>query len=157
MADQCISSRAVITGRTESWENLSSTDQQAATQVLVNIAKSIAAFEHLMFHHGLLDDFVQIFQEDEQSALDSITAEPKNTGCGCLSEKDSVISVILVPCSMENSDAMLAFLFFRCHGPEDLGRYQGIETVVSHPFNQAGEWSDDPLERAIQLSDTRHF
>ena len=137
----------------ESWETLSSTEQHAATQVLVNIAKSIAAFEHTIIPpQAPIDDFVRVFQEDEQLALDSMTAEQ---------EYGLRLFIGEGQCHLCHSGSLFSDSQFHNVGlpvldttdPDDLGRYQGIETVVSHPFNQAGEWSDDPLgEEAEQLS-----
>ena len=130
--------------RNIAWESMSSEQQQQATEVLVNIAKSLAAYEATIIPpRAPIDDFVELFAEDEEAALASLTDAQENglrlfVGDG--------------QCHFCHTGPLLTNFEFHNLGlqppewaqTEDLGRYDGITAVQSSPFAADGEWSADP-------------
>jgi cytochrome c peroxidase len=137
----------------EAWQSLSELEQSAATEVLVNIAKSIAAFESKIIPPPTkLDTFVDVFATDEDQALDLLTSQQERGLRLFLGEGQ---------CHLCHSGAYLSDKQFHNIGLpitettplDDLGRYTGLEILSNNPFNQAGLWSDDPNgDRANQIS-----
>ena len=126
------------------WESMSSAQQQQATEVLVNVAKALAAYEATIIPpRAPIDDFVALFAEDEEAALDSLTDAQENglrlfVGDG--------------QCHFCHTGPLLTNFEFHNVGlippewalTEDLGRYDGITALQANPFVADGEWSDDP-------------
>lgn len=135
----------------ESWSTLSQDEQHSATEVLVNIAKSLSAFQHsIVPPHTPLDDFVEAFAIDEYEAVSTLTPQQ---------ERGLRLFIGEGQCHLCHSGSYLSdgqfhnLGFSPTEAPDDLGRYAGLEALAIHPFNQAGEWSDDPAgQKANQLS-----
>ena len=132
----------------ENWDLLSQSDQKASTEVLVNTAKSIAAFQHSIHPPQThLDDFVRALSIDEEEALLLLTPQQ---------EKGLRLFIGEGQCHLCHSGPYLSDGQFHNIGlslsnsDEDLGRYTGLETLLEHPFRQAGIWSDDPQGQAAQ-------
>ena len=134
-----------------SWMALSQDDQYAATEVLVHIAKSIAAFQHsIVPPQTPIDDFVRAFVVDEYEATSTLTPQQ---------ERGLRLFIGEGQCHLCHSGSDLSDGQFHNIGLpptdslEDLGCYAGLEALSVHPFNKAGDWSDDPTgQHAQQLS-----
>ena len=134
----------VSTEDQEAWLMLSEEEQNQATSVLVNVAKSIAAFEGTIATPLTpLDTFVETLAEDEQEALSLLSAAQ---------ERGMRLFVGEGQCHLCHSGPYLTDSQFHNIGlpitdttpEEDLGRYSGLEVLFSHPFRQSEIWSDDP-------------
>ncbi len=134
------------------WTTMSEEEQHQATQVLVNVAKSIAAFEATFsVKEAPIDQFVTLFLADEQTALDSLTA----------SEQEGLrLFIGDGNCHLCHSGNLFSDMEFHNIGlaprewlvNTDLARYDGITFLRTNPFNSASEWSDAPNgERARRI------
>ena len=134
------------------WEEMPLRQQREATQVLVNVAKSIAAFEGTLRPRSApIDQFVATFLENEEQALQQLTP----------SEEEGLrLFVGAGDCHLCHSGSLFSDLEFHNIGlgPRewlseiDYGRYEGISMLRSNPFNATSEWSDAPNgERARRI------
>jgi cytochrome c peroxidase len=134
------------------WNEMSTSEQTAATQILVNVSKSIAAFESTIISESTaIDDFVQLFKQDEQTALDSLSSAQ---------EEGLRLFVGEGECHLCHSGSLFTDKEFHNIGlgsrqwldETDVGRYDGITLLQSKEFNSASVWSDAPDgERANRI------
>ena len=133
------------------WQSMSLVEQNEATKVLVNIAKSTAAFVGtLRAPTTSFDDFLTLFQEAPETALNELS-ESQRLGLFLFTDT--------ARCHLCHSGPGLTDLEFHNIGLPptsesdelDLGRYSGIDALRANPFNAAGEWSDDPEVRAVRM------
>ena len=135
-------------------------DQDAATQVLVNVAKNIAAYEATLTPpRAPIDELAEIYIADPQDAaewldeqtrrgLDLFTGDGQCNTChlGLLGSNLEFHNI-----GLPLSDTLDA---------DDLGRYSGIDLLQESPFNAAGPYSDAPngykaqrIEQLIQSTE----
>jgi len=143
------------------WSGMTEADQDAVTEVFVNLVKSIAAYERLLitgpsafdvFAEGLVDgdlDKLAMLEPAAQRGLKLFI----NDNPGNPFNPDEILSPG-AECYVCHSSATMSDLEFHNIGLgprdwltwEDLGRYDGVEFVLEDPFNGLGEWSDAPEE-----------
>lgn len=125
------------------WTAMTETDQHNATEVLVNIAKSIATYEtSIITPPAPIDQFIELYLEDEDAALDSLTASQRRGLALFVGEANCVL------CHagplFSNGEFHNIGLGSRDWLPDtDIGRYQGITDLWESEFNALSEWSDD--------------
>lgn len=136
----------------QNWDSMSEVEQYAATEILVNIAKAIAAYEStISIPNAPIDDFLSLFSVDPEQALSSLSQEER-LGLQLFVGEGN--------CHFCHSGPLFTNGEFHNIGlgsrdwlsDTDLGRYQGIEALSNNPFNRAGIWSDsldDPLAKRI--------
>ena len=125
------------------WTDISEDIQLTSTEIMVNIAKSIDAFEHTLIPpHRRLDDFLDLYKSDHQQAYDSLTSIERHGLNLFLNEGRCVLC---------HSGSTLSNGEFHNIGlgertwldPLDIGRYDGIDMLRTNEFNSAGQWSDE--------------
>lgn len=131
--------------RALAWDTLTSTEQEAITEVLVHVAKALGAFQRrLRTQPNRVDDYVAAFLDRDESAMTAALSSAEEAGLrhfltdgqchfchgGALYSNREFASVGLGP---------RAWLDF-----EDLGRYSGISLLKTGEFNAASRWSDSP-------------
>ncbi len=135
---------------TENWNTMSSEEQYSATQVLVNVAKSIAAFEATIeTPESEIDSFALLYRKDQAEAMASLTAE-QELGLRLFVGKGN--------CHFCHSDSIFTNGEFHNIGlgerdwlsDDDIGRYLGIEALIANPFNRQGVWSDSTEDELAQ-------
>ena len=128
----------------EGWSDLSQDVQMESTRIIVNIAKSIDAFEYTLDPpHRRFDEFLDLYKSDHQKAYDSLTSQERHGLDLFLNEGRCVLC---------HSGSTLSNGEFHNIGlgertwlePLDLGRYDGIDILRANEFNSAGQWSDEP-------------
>lgn len=128
----------------EGWSDLSEEVQIESTRIMVNIAKSIDAFEHTLSPpQRRFDEFLDLYKSDHQQAYDSLTSIEKHGLDLFLNEGRCVLC---------HSGSTLSNGEFHNIGlgertwlePLDIGRYDGIDMLRANEFNSAGQWSDEP-------------
>lgn len=131
-------------GHISAWESMPVEDQEAATQVLVNVTKSIAAFEEgLVPNPAPIDSFIELFMDNEQSAAQSLSKQQRN---------GLRLFIIEGECHFCHSGPLgTNFEFHNVSLPplewldqDDLGRYNGIDNLIDSEFNSASQHSDAP-------------
>ncbi|MBM76221.1 MAG: hypothetical protein CMK59_12530 [Proteobacteria bacterium] len=135
------------------WELLSPEDQHKATEVIVNIAKAIAAYEATILPpQAPIDLFFEHVRADPETATDFLSEQE---------EQGLRLFIGEGQCSLCHSGPLFTNLEFHNIGlpvPEwmddtDMGRYDGIDLLKDNPFNAAQMWSDDPNGEKAQRID----
>lgn len=134
------------------WAAMDPVDQDAATRVLTNVGKAIAAYERrLVTGPTRVDTFVTALAAGTPEGLDVLTPEEVR-GLALFAGEGN--------CHLCHSGPLLSNLEFHSVGlgtrpwlaEDDLGRFDGIEQLSAHPFNAAGRWSDAPEgEAALRI------
>ena len=128
----------------EDWNEISESIQIDSTQILVHVAKAIDAYEYtLLPPKRRLDDFFELYREDQQEAFDFLSP---------LEQKGLDLFLNEGRCVLCHAGPTLSNGEFHNIGlgirdwldPLDIGRYNGIDTLRNNAFNSAGIWSDDP-------------
>jgi cytochrome c peroxidase len=144
----------------DNWNALSETQQQDITAIMVNVTKSIAAYEATIRSDvSPIDDFLEVWNQDPVEALSTLSKEQElglrlfvgEGGCHfCHSgpdfRNDAFHNIGLPPVEGMTT--------------ADTGRYEGIDMLLNSPFNASGPWSDNPigwkaerLDRLIQSTE----
>lgn len=142
----------------EAWATMSEEEQYSATEILINAAKAIAAFEATIeTPESDIDSFASLYRQDETGALESLT-KAQDLGLRLFVGKGN--------CHFCHSGSSFTNGEFHNIGlgardwlsDTDNGRYLGIEALQENPFNRQGIWSDsteDQLaDRISRLSQT---
>ena len=128
----------------EAWLSLSDEDKSAATGVLVNVAKSIAAYEAtLTIPEAPIDELAIRYQDDPEAAFDWLDADARR-GLELFTGEGQCNSCHLGSLGSNLEFHNIGLPLSDTLDPDDLGRYLGIEALRENPFNSAGEYSDDP-------------
>lgn len=135
------------------WSNMTEDDRNAVTRVLVNVAKSIAAYESkIVSRRSKFDVFVEGLREGDETKVAALSESAQRglrtfIGVGqcrvCHSGPnftDGEFHSVRVP-PRPGGDAA------------DAGRFVGAQRVVSDEMNAAGEFSDDRSEAARRKID----
>lgn len=129
------------------WEAMDPADQEAINQIMGNCGKSIAAFERLLISVDSPFDKYAAGDTDaiSLSAKRGLRLFVGKAGCvDCHSGpmfNDNDFHVTGVPQEGPNLP------------PEDEGRFKDITAVLSHQFNTASPYSDDPAAGQEKLGD----
>ena len=126
----------------DNWNALSETQQHQVTEIMVNIAKSIAAYEAtIQAGPSPVDDFLDVWMTNPVEAI-SMLSEGEELGLrlfvgegGChlchsgSDFRNDAFHNIGLPVADGTVDV-------------DTGRYEGIDLLLASPFNAQGPWSD---------------
>lgn len=142
------------------WDAMTEDDQYNSTEVMVNIAKSIAAYEAtIVSAPAPIDDFLLQFQDSPKEAMHNLSP---------MEEYGLRLFIGEGQCHLCHSGSNFSNGEFHNLGlgtrdylsDIDTGRYEGISKLIESPFNSAGLWSDDPtgdrakrLDRLIQSTE----
>jgi cytochrome c peroxidase len=135
------------------WLSMSVEEQEAATQVLVNVTKSIAAFEEsLVLNSAPIDDFILLFMDNEQNAAQSLTDQERN-GMRLFIEEGECHLCHSGPLGTNFEFHNIALPSSDWVDQSDLGRYNGIDNLIYSEFNSSSPHSDAPTGiKASRLS-----
>ncbi|MGC6509707.1 MAG: cytochrome-c peroxidase [Myxococcota bacterium] len=126
------------------WMSMAEADQQAATEVMVNIAKSIGAFEATLIPPPApIDELSALYQADPQAAADWLDATSRR-GLDLFSGEGHCSSCHLGLFGSNLEFHNIGLPLSETQDTEDYGRYTGIEMLRENPFNSAGIYSDAP-------------
>jgi cytochrome c peroxidase len=126
------------------WMALSEDDQDAVTEVMVGVAKAIAAYERqLMSGWSPFDDFVAALQADDAAAMDAYDVDAR-AGLKLFLGKANCTFCHFDAEFTNHQFANLGFEPREWLNPLDAGRFGGINALQASPFNAGGVWSDDP-------------
>ena len=127
----------------EEWEQISESIQIDSTQILVNVAKAIDAYEYTLSPpKRRLDDFFEQYREDQQSAFDFLSSVEQK-GLDLFLNEGRCVLCHAGP-TLSNGEFHNIGLGMRDWlDPLDIGRYDGIDSLRNSTFNSAGIWSDD--------------
>jgi cytochrome c peroxidase len=133
------------------WESMSPEEQEAVTQIYVNIGKSIAAYERLLNPgDSRFDQYVEAVLNDEPSAEDILTA-------------DEIAGLKLfigqANCTNCHSGPLFTNNDFHNTGvpaakdlPDDVGRSLGAQQVLADEFNCISVYSDADPDQCSELN-----
>jgi len=127
---------------------------QADEVVLVDVAKSLAAFqETLVTARTPFDDFRDALLSGDLQAMSRYPA-PAQRGLAIFVGKGSCATCHFGPTFSNGEFADTGVPFFLDRGGVDPGRHGGIRKLQSSPFNLLGKYNDDPQRRSA--TSTRH-
>ena len=131
------------------WLTMNPADQDAVTEVLVTVAKAIAAYEQtLQTSDTRVDRFVRALDTGKRSVAEAALTEEERLGLELFAGEGE--------CVFCHSGWTFSNKEFHNVGlPEvegvdglDTGRYDGIDRLRNHPFRSGSVWSDDPTGEA---------
>jgi len=128
------------------WDSMTTEDQDAVTQVFVNVGKAIAAYERkIVSRHSAFDRFVEGLRTNDADKLEALDPSARNglqlflgkAGCNVCHDgpnfTDREFHDLRLPPAQAAGDV-----------PDDPGRTRGVESLQRNEFNGVGRWSDDP-------------
>jgi len=136
------------------WEAMSTADQDAVTEVLVNVSKAIAAYERtLVTTDTPVDRFILALDDGDRSTAEAALTPEERHGLELFAGEGE--------CVFCHSGWQFSNKEFHNLGlPEvpqvdflDTGRYDGITAVREAEFNRISAWSDDPSDDAADQLD----
>jgi cytochrome c peroxidase len=129
----------------QAWAAMAPEDQAAATRLLVDVAKLIAAYEgQLTSGPAPIDAYAAALAEDDPVAAADALSPAAARGL--------LRFVTDGQCVLCHTGPLFTNLEFEAIGlpaapgadPDDTGRYDGARALQATPFNAAGPWSDAP-------------
>ena len=127
------------------WEGMDPADQESVTQVLVHVAKAIAAWERtLLTGETPVDAYIRAVREGDRTTAESALTRQERTGLLLFAGEGQ--------CVFCHGGWLFSNKQFHNAGlPEregvdflDTGRYDGITAVRDAEFNGISQWSDAP-------------
>jgi cytochrome c peroxidase len=133
------------------WEAMDTLDQEAVTQVFVNIGKAIAAYERqIMPGPSRFDSYVSALLDEDESVLAVALTEEEVAGLRLFLSRGN--------CTQCHNGPLLTNNGFHSAGiPDtndlepDVGRFAGVYEVVGNEFNCLGSYSDADPEQCAEL------
>ena len=133
------------------WNALNSSEQAAANEVLVNVAKSIAAFERtLVSRNSAFDRFAEALLVDGDEANGHLSQSAQR-GLELFIGKGRCHFCHAGPGFTNQEFANVGLADRTWLQPADRGRVQGIVQLRDNPFRGDGLHSDDPATGAVKL------
>lgn len=128
--------------RLKAWKRMAEADQTAITDIFVNMAKAIAAYERLLKPApSRFDNYVKALMDRNKEAMDNLMSEEELAGLKLFVTKAN--------CWLCHNGPMFTdFSFHNIATPPvnvkkyDYGRKKAIHIVKKSPFNCRGEYND---------------
>lgn len=136
----------------QAWESMTDADQHAATTVLVNVSKSIAAYERRLIQlDSPFDRMLDAFESGDPTGGDSLSDAAKRGGT--LFVGDGVCWACHAGPGFSNKEFHnIALPAAPGIDNESTGRYDGIYDLLTNPLNSMGEFSDDVSDADLKLT-----
>ncbi len=126
------------------WATMSAEDQELITTVFVNLGKSIAAYERLLTSGETpFDRFVDAIEKNESAGYDSLSGSAKS-GLKIFMGRGGCHLCHLGSTFTNNGFHNIGLGSRGWLDASDNGRYDGVDTVLSNPFNADGPYADEP-------------
>ena len=134
------------------WEAMSPEDQKTVTQIYVNMGKAIAAYERLVMPgESRFDIYVQAALENDKKTMNSTLTTEELEGLRLFIGEAN--------CTRCHNDPLFTDNSFHNTGvpavenlPEDTGRTQGAQKVLTDEFNCLGSYSDAEPDQCSELN-----
>ena len=134
------------------WEAMSPADQKTVTQIYVNMGKAIAAYERLIMPgESRFDIYVQAALENDKKTMNSTLTTEELEGLR--------LFIGAANCTRCHNDPLFTDNSFHNTGvpavenlPEDTGRTQGAQKVLTDEFNCLSLYSDAEPDQCSELN-----
>lgn len=133
------------------WDAMTPEDQDAVTQVFVNVGKAIAAYERLLLPApSRFDQYVEALLNQDRRALNTALTEDEVAGLRLFIGKAECIQCHNGPLFTNND-------FHNTGVPTgqglslDMGRASGVQALLNDEFNCLGRWSDAGEMDCVEL------
>ncbi|MBK6792265.1 MAG: hypothetical protein IPG80_06925 [Anaerolineales bacterium] len=134
------------------WEAMSPADQKTVTQIYVNMGKAIAAYERLIMPgESRFDIYVQAALENDKKTMNSTLTTEELEGLRLFIGEAN--------CTRCHNDPLFTDNSFHNTGvpavenlPEDTGRTQGAQKVLTDEFNCLSSYSDAKPDQCSELN-----
>ncbi len=134
------------------WEAMSPADQKTVTQIYVNMGKAIAAYERLIMPgESRFDIYVQAALENDKKTMNSTLTTEELEGLR--------LFIGAANCTRCHNDPLFTDNSFHNTGvpavenlPEDTGRTQGAQKVLTDEFNCLSSYSDAEPDQCSELN-----
>ncbi|MBK9782139.1 MAG: hypothetical protein IPP55_19225 [Anaerolineales bacterium] len=134
------------------WEAMSPADQKTVTQIYVNMGKAIAAYERLIMPgESRFDIYVQAALENDKKTMNSTLTTEELEGLRLFIGEAN--------CTRCHNDPLFTDNSFHNTGvsavenlPEDTGRTQGAQKVLTDEFNCLSLYSDAEPDQCSELN-----
>ena len=127
------------------WTSMTEADRLAVTEVLVNVAKAIAAYERtVVTGETSVDRFIAaLAQGDRPTAEAELSAEAR-LGLDLFAGEGECVFCHAGWLGSNKEFHNIGLPEVADVDPFDTGRYDGIDALRAGEFNAASQWSDDP-------------
>ena len=127
------------------WQSMTTTDQDAVTEVLVNVAKAIAAYERTVISgETSVDRFIAALDRGDRRAAETALDESARLGLELFTGEGECVFCHAGWLGSNKTFHNVGLPDVDSADPLDTGRYDGIDALRSAEFNAASRWSDDP-------------
>lgn len=133
------------------WDAMSPEDQDAVTQVFVNIGKAIAAYERLLLPApSRFDQYVEALLKNDWRAMKNTLSEDEVAGLRLFIDKAECIQCHNGPL-FTNNDFHNTGVPTGQGLPLDRGRATGVQALLSDEFNCLSQWSNAGEQDCAEL------
>jgi cytochrome c peroxidase len=133
------------------WESMDPADQQAVTQIFVNMGKALAAYERpILPAPSRFDAYVQALLQGQTVARLQALSPDEVAGLAIFIGKGRCTNCHNGPLLTNNAFHNLGVPDLQGADP-DLGRQTGVTQLLASPFNCLGSYSDAGLEDCAEL------
>ncbi len=132
------------------WETMDPSDQSQVTEVFVNLAKCIAAYERrLVSRNSVFDRFVEGFRRGHKAALSSLSPAAQR-GLKTFVGRGNCTLCHHGPTLSDGEFHDIRVPDGDGGEPTDSGRFGGVPTLLADEFNARGPYSDDTGGKAAR-------
>jgi cytochrome c peroxidase len=132
------------------WTKMNEAEREAVNLALVNLTKSIAAYQmQLVSQDAPFDDFVARLDDQDPADIDAISPSARR-GLKIFVGKGNCVACHNGANFTDGTFHNLGLPPAKPDAPVDRGRMLGVETVKSTPFNARGRFSDDTEGKRAQ-------
>lgn len=133
------------------WRSMTPADRERVTEVYVNVGKAIAAYERLLVPGpARFDAYVEAVMRGDEAAQREIFSESEARGLELFIGEAQCTRCHNGPLLTNNEFHNTGVLSAPGEVP-DVGRIDGVRTVMNDPFNCLGPWNDDATRRCPEL------
>ena len=134
------------------WETMAEDDQVAATTVFVNVAKALAAYERdLIQMNARFDTLLRSFDAGDETGGDALSLSEKR-GASLFVGEGMCWACHSGPGFTNKEFHNIALPSVEGIDNASGGRYDGINALLTNPFNSLGAFSDDRSDASLKLT-----
>lgn len=140
----------------QAWQTMSESDRTLINRAFINLGKAIAAYERrLIVRNAPFDRFAEALAAGDDAAAREAMSGAARRGLKLFLGRANCRACHFGPNFTDEEFHNNGVPPLRGGPPRDAGRFEGLAKLLGHPFNAAGEFSDDRdgevARRTLQL------